>query len=87
MNEAKNDANTEVAGLNERLVIRTGTTVADVVEWLQRKDPAQKFMPQAIAPEGEAWNVPAMIFSVPQSNCGNNLPYLGVQMRCKAGGL
>ena len=42
----------------------------------------QRFLVQAILPDGTAWNAPATIGTVDGSNCGDGLPYLYLQIRC-----
>ncbi len=68
------------------VVIHPYLTVAELIEHLRKFDPQQRFLSQAILPDGTAWNAPAKIGEVPQSNCGNGLPYLYIQVRCNQDG-
>lgn len=68
--------------MNYPISIHSGVTVADLIEHLRKYDPQQRFLPQAVLPDGTVCNVPAIIGEVPQSNCGNGLPYLYIDVRC-----
>ena len=65
-----------------KLLIHDQRTVGEVIAYLRQFDERQAFLSQAILPDGEAWNTPAVMFVVDGSNCGNGLPYLGIQQRC-----
>jgi hypothetical protein len=76
-------SNEEQQATEPRIVIDDLKTVGDLIEQLKQFHPRQQIMTQVIAPDGSAWNVPAVIFNVPQSNCGGGLKYVGLQMRCE----
>lgn len=64
------------------ITIGDDTTVEALIDQLRQLDPRQRFLVQAILPDGTAWSSPARIFEVPHSNCGDGLSYLGLQIRC-----
>jgi hypothetical protein len=66
----------------KQFVIHHETTVADIIAALQQLDPRQRFLTQVILPDGTAWNAPATVGTISNSNCGDGLPYLYMQMRC-----
>lgn len=68
------------------IVIHDSMTVGDLIEQLKQYDSRQRFLVQAILPDGTAWNAPAKVFEVPSSNCGDGLRYLGLQIRCESSG-
>lgn len=70
----------------ESVVIHDFVSVGALIEHLRRYDPRQRFLVQAILPDGTAWNAPAKVFEVPASNCGDGLKYLGLQIRCDSSG-
>ncbi len=67
---------------DQQICIHDQTTVGDLIQALHRFDPRQHFMTQAILPDGSAFNAPATIFEILGSNCGDDLKYLGLQIRC-----
>jgi hypothetical protein len=80
---------TENAGLSARLhgfVIHDSVTVGELIQQLEQYDLRQRFLVQSILPDGTAWNAPARIGEVSSSNCGDDLPYLFLQIRCDNGG-
>ena len=69
-----------------RITITPETTVGGLVARLQQLDPDQRFLTQAILPDGTAHNAPAVIGEVGNSNCGDGKPYLYIQIRCDSPG-
>lgn len=65
------------------IVIHDSMSVGDLIAQLQRYDSRQRFLVQAILPDGTAWNAPAKVFEIPGSNCVDGLKYLGLQIRCE----
>ena len=70
--------------MSDRITIHNDMTVADMIGKLQELPPDQPILTQAIAPDGAAYNVPAVLHEIPFSDAGGGLRYLGLQMRCES---